>query len=106
MGGNTPWRPAPVAPREPAQEPHVAAAALPRGQAGGASGQQEALPSPGLIRDVLVPMLPGGTLPSPAAGVPSVCQPAPSRTQGVQSWLSLSWEQGASMNTGFYRLGP
>lgn len=36
--GNTPWRPAPVAPREPAQEPPVAAAVLPRRQAGDASG--------------------------------------------------------------------
>lgn len=45
---------------------------------------------------------------SAAPGVPSCVhmQPAPSRAQGVQSWLSLSWELGTSLHTQFCGAEP
>lgn len=96
--GNTPWRPAPVAPREPAQEPPRCCGCAAQEAGRGCVRWQEALPSPGLIRKV----------PSACAswGDTLLLLGCTLQGTGVQSWLALSWEQGASMDTGFYRLGP
>lgn len=104
--GNTPWRSPQQLGESLPKRPQVAAALLPRRQAGDVSDQQEALPRPGLLRKVLVPTLPGGTL-CCSWGTQCVhMQPAPSRAQGVQSWLSLSWELGTSLDTEFCGAEP
>lgn len=63
------------------------------------SDQQEALTRPGLLRKVLVPTLPGGTL---CCSWGTQCV----HMQGVQSCLSLSRELGTSMDTEFCGAEP
>lgn len=99
--GNTPWRSAPATRGEPAQEPPSCCsfAAQETGRGRDMSDQQEALTRPALLRKVLVPTLPGGTL---CCSWGTKCV----HMQGVQNCLSLTRELGTSMDTEFCGAEP